>query len=279
MPQITLTAKYGKNLNTPFSAQDLRDKFLAGIPNDFKGQSIPDSTIEFYINSAMEQLESYLGLKLNRQVITETRDFYMDDWSQWGFIKATYPVQCALALDGYMGDVKQIIYPPEWLSVRKTNDNKTFTREFRIVPNGASVGFTNTTSILVLGSAYPILNWWRSNRSIPNYWALKYITGFPDDKIPNDILQAIGMIATIPILGIYSDMYISNKGLGLGVASKSISLDGLSQSVSSYANGQSGIFGARMKQYGDALWGGAGQKSGLLEMLKDAYSGIVFAVC
>lgn len=278
MPQITFTSKYGKNLNTPFSAQDIRDKFLAGIPSEFKGQSISDSTIEFYITSAVEQVESYLGLKLSRQVITETRDFYSSDWAQWGHIKATYPVQCALALDGYLGNVSQIQYPKEWLSVRKTNDNKTFTREFRIVPNGTAAGFVNSTSILVLGSAYPILNWWRSNQNIPNYWQLKYITGFPDDKIPGDILQAIGMLATVPLLGIYSDMYISQKGLGAGVQSKSISLDGLSQTISTYANSNSGIFGARMKQYGDQLFG-IGGKGGLLEMLKDSYSSIIWAVC
>lgn len=277
MPQITLTAKYSRNISNPFSAQDLKDKFLSGITTEVNGQKILDSTIEFYIDSAVEQLESYLGLKLNRKIFSETRDYYKDDWSNWGFIKATYPVQAAISLEGYLGTQKQITYPPEWLSVRKTSDNKTFTREFRLTPNTASATF-NSTSILIMGSAYPQLNWWRTNRSVPNYWQLTYLTGFPYDKIPSDILQAIGMIATIPLLGLASDLHMNRGGLGLGVSSKSISLDGLSQSVSSYANGQTGIFGARMKQYSDALFGVAG-KPGLLEILKDAYSSIIWAVC
>lgn len=278
MPQITFTAKYTRDILSPFSAQDLRDKFLAGIPLEINGQRILDSTIDFYIESAVEQVESYLGIKLSRQIITESRDYYIDDWSNWGFIKATYPVVAAISLDGYLGESKQITYPKEWLSVRRTSDNRSFSREFRITPNTASIPFSNSQSILVMGSAYPILNWWRSNRNIPNYWQMQYITGFPDDKIPSDILQAIGMIATIPLLGISSDLNMSKGGLGLGVASKSISLDGLSQSVSSYSNGQTGIYGARMKQYGDSLFG-IGGKPGLLEILKDSYSAIIWAVC
>lgn len=278
MPQITLSAKYSRNIYNPFSSQDLKDKFLTGISTDINGQKISDETIDFYISSAIEQLESYLGLKLSRQIFFETRDYYIDDWANWGFIKATYPVQAAISLDGYLGQSKQISYPKEWLSVRKTSDNKTFTREFRITPNTSNVTFQNSTSILVMGSAYPILNWWRTNRNVPNYWMLKYITGFPDDKIPSDLLQAVGMIATIPILGLASDLNMSKGSLGLGVSSKSISLDGLSQSVSTYSNGQTGIYGARMKQYSDALFGVSG-KQGLLETLKDAYSSIVWAVC
>lgn len=277
MPQITFTAKYTVNTKNPFSAQDLRDKFLAGIPNDFKGQKISDDTIEFYIQSAKEILESYLGLKLDRQVIIESEHYYQDDWTQWGYIKATYPVMCALALDGFLGTTKQISYPKEWLSTRKTSDGKTYSRQFQLVPIGGTLDYTNT-SALYMGSGYPLMGWWRTNRGVPNYWQIQYITGFPNDKIPSDILQAIGMLATIPLLGIYSDMFISNRGLGLGVASKSISLDGLSQSVSSYANGKTGIFGARMEQYAEQLWGVKG-KNGLLEILRDNYSAIIWGVC
>lgn len=277
MPQITFTTRYPKNLSSPFSAQDLRETFLSGIPTEINGQRISDATIDFYIDSAVTQLESYLGLKLNRQIITESRDYYIDDWSAWGYLKVTYPVQYPISLDGYLGNSKQISYPQEWLSVRTTNDNK-YSRQFRITPSSSNISFQNSTSILVMGSAYPILNWWRTNRNVPNYWQLQYLTGFDGDKIPSDILQAIGMIATIPILGIASDLNMSKGGLGIGISSKSISLDGLSQSASTYSNGQNGTFGARMKQFSDQLFGISG-KVGLLETLKSSYSEIIWAVC
>lgn len=277
MPQITFNIRFTKNTANPFSAEDLRATFLSGIPTEINGQKISDSTIDFYIDSAVEQIESYLGIKLSRQIITESRDYYIDDWSSWGFIKATYPVQAPISLDGYLGSIKQISYPTEWLSVRTASDNR-YSRQFRITPNGSSATFENSTSILVMGSAYPILNWWRTNRNVPNYWQLKYLTGFDGDRIPSDILQAIGMIATIPLLGIASDLNMAKGGLGIGISSKSISLDGLSQSASTYSNGQNGVFGARMKQYSDQLFGTSG-KAGLLEILKNSYSDIIWAVC
>jgi hypothetical protein len=276
MPTLNLSIKYNINTQVPFSAQDLKDKYLSFLPNDFNcNQFISDETIDFYIQSAKDQLESYLGMKIGREVITERKDFIIDDWIQWGYIKTTYPVQSAVSLSGFLGATEQIIYPYDWITVRETSDGKTYNREFRIVPIGSGATYNNT-SALFLGSFNQQLSWWRQNRNVPNYWKLKYITGFPNDKIPADLLQAIGMIATIPILGLISDAYQGKRGLGYGVASKSISLDGLSQSTSSF--GKDGIFSARMKQYNDALFGING-KNGLLEMLKDAYSAIIFTVC
>lgn len=276
MPTLKLSIKYNVNTKVPFSAQDLRDKYLSHLPNDFNcNQYVSDETIDFYIQSATEQLEAHLGIKVGRDVITERHDFYIDDWLQWGYIKTTYPVQSPVSLSGYLGTSEQVKYPFDWITVRETSDGKTYNREFRIMPIGSGATYNNT-SALFLGSFNQQLSWWRQNRNVPNYWKLKYITGFPKDKVPADILQAIGMIATIPILGIISDAYAGRRGLGFGVSSKSISLDGLSQSVSSYSD--KGIFAARMKQYYDALFGING-KNGLLEVLKDAYSAILFTVC
>jgi hypothetical protein len=277
MPTINLSLKYNINTRVPFSAQDLRDKFLSHLPNDFNcNQFVSDETIDFYIQSAKEQLESILGIKIGREVITESHDFIVDDWVQWGYIKTTYPVQSAVFLSGFLGQIEQVKYPDEWLITRQTSDGKTYNREFRLMPLGSGATYNNT-SALFLGSFNQQLSWWRQNRNVPNYWRLKYITGFPEDKTPMDIQQALGMIAVIPILGIISDAYAGRRGLGYGVSSKSISLDGLSQSVSSAA-AEKGIFAARMKQYYDALFGVNG-KNGLLEILKDAYSAIMFTVC
>jgi hypothetical protein len=277
LPTLTFNIKYKVNTSVPFSAQNLKDKFLSFLPNDFKcNQYVSDDTIDFYIQSAQQQIESYLGIKLGRQIISETIDYIIDDWIQWGQMKVTYPVQLAIQLEGFLGNVRQLVYPPEWLTARGVNDGgRTYTRNIRLVPTGGSLNYENT-SALFLGSFYPQINWWRTNRNIPNYWKVTYMTGFPNDIIPSDILQAMGMMATIPILGIINDAYAGSRGLGFGVSSKSISLDGLSQSVNSYSD--KGIFTARMKQYNDALFGVNG-KPGLLEVLKDSYSAIMMTSC
>lgn len=277
MPTISLSIKYTVNTTVPLSAQDLKDKYLSFLPNDFNcNQYVSDETIDFYIQSAKEQLEAHLGMRIGREVITERKDFIIDQWLSWGYIQTTWPVQTAVSLEGYLGEMKQVAYPQEWVVARETSDGKTFDRQFRIIPIGSGATYNNT-SALFLGSFNQQLSWWRQNRNVPNYWKMKYITGFPQDKVPTDILQAMGMIATIPILGIISDAFAGRRGLGFGVSSKSISLDGLSQSVSTFAGADKGIFGARMKQYYDALFGING-KNGLLEVLKDAYSAILMTV-
>lgn len=278
MPSINLSIKYNLKPSVPFSAQDLKDKYLSFLPNDFNcNQFVSDETIDFYIQSAKEQLEATLGIRIGRELISERLDYIIDNWLQWGYIKTTYPVQSPVALEGYLGIRKQVTYPKEWVQSRETTDGKTYNREFRLMPIGSGATYDNT-SALFLGSFNQQLAWWRQNRNVPNYWKVTYVTGFPNDIVPSDILQALGMIATIPILGLISDAYMGRRGLGWGVSSKSISLDGLSQSVSTFANNQKGIFGARMQQYSDALFG-VGGKAGLLDILKDAYSSIIFTVC
>lgn len=278
MSQIKLQIKYGVDVLSSFSAQDLKDKFLYGLPDEFNGSTLPEDTINFYIQSAKQQLESYLGLKLERQLISERLDFIVDDWVNWGFIKTTYPVQEAVSIEGYLGTNKIINYPKDWISQKETTDGRTYSRQLRLVPVGSTMTYESATA-LYFGSVWtPQIAWWRMNRNIPNYWKINYITGFPNDVIPADILQAIGMIAVIPILGIISDKFSGTNGVGFGVNSKSISIDGLSQSISSFANGQNSVFGARMKQYGDQLFGTNG-KQGLLEVLKESYSAIMWTTC
>lgn len=147
-----------------------------------------------------------------------------------------------------------------------------------MVPTYNSV--TSQNSIIFSG-VMPNLNWFASygaNGQIPSYWSQEYITGF--DTIPKDIINAIGMLASISFLAILSDMLMGNSqsgetgsGIGWGINSKSISIDGLSQSLSSSA--KDGIFKTRIQQYQQTLGDVKGQKSGELQRLIDYYNSIL----
>lgn len=272
MPQLTLNILSAKKTSQVFSPKDLRENFLAGIPLE-KLDQIPESTFDFYISSAQEQVENYLNLKLGKTIIEEEKDFNRDDWVNWNFIKTSYPCVHPLTLDGYLGATKQVNYPSSWISSRKTNDGKLYSREIYLVPTQNAAH----NEVIVYSGIMPNAGFFNGSRAIPDYWTIKYITGF--DTVPNDIIQAIGMIAAIQILGIVSDMYIGGSkmggGLGFGVSSKSISIDGLSQSVSGYANGQTGVFGARIKMYGDQL---LHPEKGLLKQLIEYYGTFIMGV-
>ena len=79
---------------------------------------------------------------------------------------------------------------------------------------------------------------------IPDYWDLQYITGFDLDHLPMDLLNLVGKLATFGPLGIAGDLI-----LGAGIASQSLSVDGLSQSIGSTSSATNAGYGARLVQY------------------------------
>lgn len=264
--QIVLKTSYKKDISLLISPQDFKNKYLFGIELNRYGNEVNDEVLINALKSAQEWIEEFLQLKLIHQVYWEDKHFWSEDWKAWGYIPTQFPVRCALEVSGWLGTIRQTKYPREWLSVKGSIDNQYLHRMIYMVPN------VNSTynQVKVFQGILPNINY-MANRQIPNYWRVVYSTGFDIDKIPATILDVIGKIATMNILGIISDGLMPFPG----VASTSISLDGLSQNLSSVANSQSGIFGARLKQYADEL-GGKDGKSGALKRLYDTYAAIPF---
>lgn len=287
MPRITFQGIVNRNFNLIVSPYELKSRYLSGIPLP---DSITDENLSFFLESAAAELENYLSLKINKTIIIEDKDFYADDWRQWGFIKCTYPCVCAVELQGWLGTVQQISYPHDWLSSRKTNDNRWYSRIIYLVPNRSS----SHSEALIYSGTYPQASYFGNSR-IPDYWKLKYVTGW--DNPPVEIIDTIGMLTSVKVLQIISDALMigalrrtvnqqgqqvvtqngtSFGGLGLGMSSKSISIDGLSQSYSSYVNGSTGVWGARLKQYMDML--NPSSPGSLLNRLYDQYAAITMGV-
>lgn len=287
MPTITIQSSFDTIFNSVLSTKEFKNRYLNGVAIP---DSITEETFRFFIDSAISELEMYLGLKINKQVITESKDFRNTDWTHWGYLPCTYPVVYPLELVGFLGTTKQVTYPKDWLSSKSTNDNKNYSRRISLVPARNSA----QSEAIIYSGIMPQAHYFQST-SIPDYWEATYITGW--DEPPTDILDAIGMIAAIKILQIISDALMSGTvkqsvdangksvlqgnstqfaGLGFGMSSKSISIDGLSQSYSSYINGQTGVWGARMKLYIDTM---DPKKPGShLNRLYDQYGAVVMNV-
>lgn len=272
MPTITLNIKSQKNTSQTISIADLKQRYMFGIRLEKDGIELPDSTYDFFINAARVEIEKFLSIKIDIQLLTENRDFQMDDWVSWSQVKATYPVVIPVSMKGYIGNVLQSDYPKEWLSVRKTSDNETYSRLLHLVPNSYS---TYHQVAAIYSGFFPNAGWVGPGKRTPEYWTIQYVTGFK--QLPLDIEQAIGMLASINVLTVGNETLASAMG-ALGTSSKSLSIDGLSQSVSMYVNGQAGIFGARIKQYLDSLFGN-GTNPGLLQRLRDNYGSIIWSTC
>lgn len=239
MPQQIFKIVYRKDDSLIISAEELTATYFFGIGiKDQLGNVMPNNTINNYIKSAQLELEHFLDIKLNKQIVREKFDFFRDDWYHWGFIPTTYPVNKAFSLDGFVNTIRQIQYPDQWLSVR-TSNNGLYRRQIHIIPNQDSPT-TNSNSVVYSGIT-PHMGFLH-NRTIPNYWEAVYCTGF--DEVPMDLVNFVGKLAAINIFHILGDLI-----LGAGIASQSIGIDGLSQSISTTSSATNAGYGSRITGY------------------------------
>lgn len=262
MARITLNMKSEKRTAEQISLSDFKTRFLYGI--DMK--EIPDEVYQFHLDSAYAEFEKFLNIKMKLQLHKETKNYKHTDWTMWGQIRATFPVVCGVSVEGFVGTVRQVTYPKEWISTKKT-DEDLYSRLIHIVPS-TNAGYHQTAA--VYSGLYPNYGWIAGGNNTPNYWTIEYITGFKK-KLPADLESAICMLAAINVLTVANETMASALG-ALGASSKSISLDGLSQSTSMYINGQTGVFSARIKQYTETLLGDGGMK----QRLQDYYGAIMW---
>jgi len=238
MPQVTYNLLSGKNNGLPIGPTEVASLYFFGIPiTDPSGNTMADNDLAFQIRQATEEIEGYLNCKLTKQVIRETQSYVLNDYKAWGYIPASFPVICAVALTGRLGTVEQVVWPSSWLSTRQSNDGISYFRQAFLVPTQGTI----QTDSVVYSGITPHLGWF-GQPTIPNYWDFIYVTSF--DRIPEDILSAIGMLASIKIFHQLGDII-----LGAGIASQSIGLDGLSQSISTTSSATNAGYGARITGY------------------------------
>ncbi len=258
MGKVRYEIKVAKNEGLVISPSELLEQYFFGIPVKSKdGNVMPSSTLKTYIQQAQLQVENFLTLKLVKQQIEESFSFIQRDYQEWGFIQVTYPVVKPKSLFGFINDVRQILYPAEWLTAKQTNDGKSYQRRLYLVPGSQGA---RTNSIVYSGITPNLgLGGWNN---IPDYWRVTYCTGY--DKVPLDIISVVGKLAAVPILAILGDLL-----LGAGISAKSISIDGLSQSISTVASAKNSLYGARISEL-------TRQLTEELKILNGVYVGIRF---
>jgi len=238
MGALTFNISYKKNSGLIISPEELLELYFFGIDiYDKHGGSISNDIISTTIQAAQDEVEKYLNLKCQKQIIKEDRDFFMDDFKAWGYIRVSYQANKAFELLGFINQVRQIQYPPEWLSVRKSSDDFYY-RHIYIVPQHTLQGTVNS---VIYSGVTPHLGF-LGQTTIPNYWSITYCTGF--EKVPFDLLNFIGKLAAINIFRIAGDLI-----LGPGISSQSLGIDGLSQSVGTTKSGTTSAYGGRIQGY------------------------------
>lgn len=262
MASLQLTIIYGTNVDMVISPEELKDKYLSGIPMcGSDGKQLSNNMIAQHIQVAQTTLENMFSIKMTRQVIYESRDFIREEFANWGFVRTMYPIVDLKTLDGYLNDVAQVHYPMEWCSIKKSTQVAIF-RNVELIPNTGSGAVMTQNSFMYTGIT-PHLGFYGS-KFIPNYWRLKYITGW--EKVPIDLLDFIAKAAAINVLGIIGDILY-----GVGLTSINITLDGVSQNTPLTRSANGGIFAGRIKQYVEEM-------NRVFPALKNQYRGIPFDV-
>lgn len=243
MPQLTLTIKYRKNTGAVLSVSEMWSLYLYGISiKGGNGSTFSDDAIRMYIQAAQKEIENYFNLLFVKQLIeVETTSYYHTDyWTHFPIIQTEYPVREPMALIGMLAKMEQIIYPWGWLFCER--DQKGIgKRRISIVPTGASTTQVNAEVILTgISSQIGMQRF----LNIPDYWNVQYITGFDIDKLPLDLLDLVGKLASLGPLNIAGDLI-----LGAGIASMSLSIDGLNQSIGTTSSAENSGYSARIKQY------------------------------
>ena len=243
------------------SIEELKTYYLFGLDltNDL-GEPYPDSLFAFWIKNAVSWLEHKLDIPILPVVIEEERhDYYLEDYVHYVYLQLVrYPF---ISIE----EIKMVLpanavvqtYEKDWIHPQRASG------QVQIVPGTGSAG------VVLLGAKgawLPLIH--GGHRFLPDVFRVRYTAGFgkpppgswnfapgtnpasvshPDpqlDSVPPVIGELVGKIAAFGPLNIAGDLLG-----GAGIASQSISLDGLSQNFNTTSSSTSAGYGARLIQY------------------------------
>lgn len=246
------------------TADDLRYHFSWGVDmvaSDELGSEVEEEQLDFCIENAVSEFEHHFDLDIKKRIyktepadsliqaekwidgvdytnIEDPYDFNEGQWRNYGFIQMRHRPIISIESAGLFSPWDQrVIDIIDWLRIyRKSGQVAIFPRGQTL----SGVGYAGTGVV----AAWPYV----FGASYPQGYKFDYTTGFKNsDFVPKDLRNAIGMLATINLLGWMGD------GLLAGFSSASVSLDNLSESFSSTQSATSAYFGARIKSYIDQL--------------------------
>lgn len=217
----------------------MRENQLFGIPPvDGDNRLLPDEAIALAIRAGVHRVEKHLGITLGRKRYSALPDSpdaleepgYDFDPSRfrisYGYLRLRhYPVREVHAMELWLASAKVAVMPPEWIRLNKARG------DVQILPGALS-------NLSLPGSiALPIVMGSFGGNVVPHLWRADYTAGM---DCPADMAQIIGMIASQALLIIISDSTIA------GIASQSVSLDGISESIATTSSATNSTYGANI---------------------------------
>lgn len=201
------------------SVSSVKNKYLFGIDlSDNEGNPLPEELLVHYLNSAVEYIQNLLDITISETEFIERHDYERNDYQNWGFIQLDHnPVKEVKRLTLMYGDKRSVEIPLDWIQLNK------LTGQITLFP---SAGSANSLIIGQTGLLFGFQSQWSY---APSLWEVEYVAGFDenDKSLPLGLLtEAVYKRAAMGILNVWGDLII-----GAGIASQSVSIDGVSQSI------------------------------------------------
>lgn len=242
------------------TAEWLKLRYFQGIPlTTPDGGKIPDEVFQHFIDAVVAEMEGILDLAIRPATgIVERHDFRIDQWRRWSYIRVRRrPCTAVTRLDVKYGSDTVFTFPLDWVRLEGPWG------QIHLFP---SLG--TFASPPELDNAYTLAPILLSNRWAPHLFEVEYNGGL--SELDDDLTHAIGMMAAVNLFAQLGDIV-----LGAGIASLSLSLDGLSQSIGTTASAMFNAYSARFETYAKMLWGDGTKRRGLLQHLKEKHKPIL----
>ena len=224
-----------------FNTADLVQNYFFGISLvDQSGNAFPKALIASYLNGAISWAEQLFDISLTKKTIEEEfHDYERSDYMNWGYIQAyKRPIIAVNKLSLMYGTQPSFEVPLDWLKVDKKGG------KIQMFP---AQGSANS---LIIGQSGIIFGLQQRWGYAPQMWKLNYEAGLEDTDIPENLKIVVYKKAAIDIFTVWGDLI-----LGAGIASQSISIDGLSQSIGTTQSAMYGGASARCEQYKNDIKG------------------------
>jgi hypothetical protein len=213
------------------SVAQLKTNFLFGVDltND-AGEPFPDSLMQFYIESAVQYLQDRLDITLFPTVITDERhDYKRRQFENFMYVQThQIPVMSVEKVElVFPGGNKIVEFSGNALMVDKSAGTIEI---FPTVGTYAASFYSGPNSF------------YGAHDYLPQFMRIHYTAGF--SKVPADLVEMVGMLASMGPFNIAGDLVG-----GAGIASSSIGIDGLSQSISTTSSATNSGYGSRILQY------------------------------
>lgn len=209
------------------TADLLKKTKLFGIPmcSSLTGESLSNDAIEFYINSAISEIEHLLDLHITPVKFRESHDYRSKNftWS-YNYMKLDHPnilsvSKVELSFSNNQETDGFVQFPTEFIYVKPQEGVIQLVPAFGTSLSGFLLSAFSGTQFHALRAI--------GVTDFPGGIRVEYTAGFAENKVPYLVCEAIETIAAIKVLSTLGPVLFPNTSTSIGI-------DGVSQSVGGF---------------------------------------------